>query len=43
LRVARMVQTGDSHPADAIGIQRQFDLYPTLEASIINIGYSTPL
>jgi hypothetical protein len=37
--VERMVQTGNSHPADAIGIQQNFDLYPGLEANIILLNY----
>lgn len=39
LTVERMVQTGTHHPADAIGIQRNFDLYPDLEAAIIEFSY----
>ncbi|MCC6207530.1 MAG: DUF3570 domain-containing protein [Gammaproteobacteria bacterium] len=39
LVLERMVQTGDSHPADAIGIQNNFDLYPELEALIIQLNY----
>lgn len=39
LLVERMTQTGDSHPADAIGIQNNLDLYPDLEAVIIQLNY----
>ena len=39
LKVEYMVQTGDSHPADAIGKQKNFDLYPGLEAYIIQLYY----
>lgn len=39
LLLERMVQTGDSHPADAVGIQNGFDLYPDLEAVIIQLNY----
>ncbi len=39
--VEKMTQTGESHPADAIGIQRNYDLYPTLDATIVQIGYRT--
>lgn len=39
LLLERMVQTGNSHPADAIGIQNNFDLYPDLEAVIIQLNY----
>ena len=41
IRFEKMVQTGESHPADAIGVQRNFDLYPTLDATIVQIGYRT--
>lgn len=41
IRFEKMVQTGESHPADAIGVQRNYDLYPTLDATIVQIGYST--
>lgn len=40
LRYEALVQQGESHPADAIGIQQDYDLYPTLNASIIQLGYS---
>jgi len=33
-------QTGDSHPADAIGLQRQQDLFPVLHTLIIKYVYS---
>lgn len=39
LTVERMVQTGTHHPADAIGIQQNFDLYPDLDAAIIELNY----
>jgi len=39
LLVERMENTGDSHPADAIGIQSNFDLYPDLKAVIIQLNY----
>ena len=38
-RVTYMKQTGNSHPADAIGVQRTLDLYPGLEAVIAQLGY----
>ncbi len=41
IRFEQMTQTGESHPDDAIGIQRNYDLYPTLDATIVQIGYST--
>ncbi len=39
IRVEQMVQQGESSPSDAIGIQHSYDLYPTLNASIIQLGY----
>ncbi len=41
LRAEYMQQTGDSHPADAIGVQRSQDLYPGLQAYIFSLTYST--
>jgi hypothetical protein len=40
LRVESMKQTGDSHPADAIGVQRNFDLFPTINTTIAQITYT---
>lgn len=39
-RVTYMKQTGNSHPADAIGVQRSLDLYPGLDAVIAQLGYT---
>ncbi|MEN8169139.1 MAG: DUF3570 domain-containing protein [Pseudomonadota bacterium] len=39
VRIEQMVQEGESSPADAIGIQQNYDLYPTLTANIIQFGY----
>ena len=33
-------QSGDDHPSDAIGIQKQFDLFPETKAIILQVGYS---
>ncbi|HOX26074.1 MAG TPA: DUF3570 domain-containing protein [Candidatus Krumholzibacteria bacterium] len=33
-------QTGESHPADAIGVLRDYDLFPTVDAFIVQVGYS---
>jgi hypothetical protein len=33
------IESGDSHPSDATGAQRSYDLYPTLYASIIQVDY----
>jgi hypothetical protein len=42
-RATYMKQTGDSHPADAIGVQRSQDLYPGLEAMTYQLGLSLKL
>ncbi len=34
------MQTGDSHPASAVGLQKAYDLFPTLNASIVQVLYS---
>ncbi len=41
LRAELMKQTGDSHPSDAIGALQQLDLYPGLDATILQISYTT--
>jgi hypothetical protein len=40
IRFEKMLQTGESHPADAIGIQKNYDLYPNLDVTILQLGYS---
>ena len=40
VRFEQYKQSGESHPDDAVGIQRNYDLYPTLEATIFQISYS---
>ncbi len=40
LRVESMKQSGDSYPADAIGIQRNYDLFPTINTTIAQITYT---
>jgi hypothetical protein len=42
-RVEYYVQTGDSHPADAIGALRDYDLFPTVDAFIVQVGYQVGL
>lgn len=32
-------QTGESRPNDAVGVQRNYDLFPTLHASILQVDY----
>jgi len=39
-RVEFMQQTGESNPADAIGEQQNHDLYPDLDAIILQFSYS---
>ena len=41
IRIERMTQTGDDHPANAIGVQRNYDLYPQLDVTTLLISYST--
>lgn len=41
LRAEYMQQTGNSHPNDAIGVQRAQDLYPGLEAYIFSLTFTT--
>jgi len=37
-RVMYMHQTGDSHPNDAIGVQKDVNLYPDLDAYMVQLG-----
>lgn len=40
LRAEYYTQKGESRPSSAIGAQRAFDLFPTLDASILQIDYT---
>ena len=40
IRAAYYRQTGESHPAEAVGELRDMDLFPTVEAFIFQVGYS---
>lgn len=40
LRLENYQQQGEAKPADAVGVQRNYDMYPDLDASILQIGYS---
>jgi hypothetical protein len=40
LRMEYYFQTGESHPSDAIGNLKDYDLFPTVDAFIIQVGYS---
>lgn len=39
LRAEYFTQTGESRPKDAVGAQRNYDLFPTLHASILQVEY----
>ena len=39
-KFSTMRQRGDSHPADAVGIQRNLDLYPGLDAAAIQVNWN---
>ncbi len=40
IKLEQMTQTGDSYPADAIGIQKSYNLYPDLEVTMLQLGLS---
>ena len=40
VRAEYLGQFGDGHPAEAVGIQRQFDLFPTVSIGSLLVGYS---
>lgn len=40
VRAEYIRQFGDGHPRDAIGVQRQFDLFPTVGIGSLLVGYS---
>jgi hypothetical protein len=40
VRFEKYTQSGDAHPDDAIGIQNNYDLYPTLKATVFQISFS---
>ena len=40
IRLEYYAQTGDSHPDDAIGALRELDLFPTVDAFVLQAGYS---
>jgi Protein of unknown function (DUF3570) len=39
VRLEYIGQFSDHHPKDAVGVQRQFDLYPTVNTASLVIGY----
>lgn len=40
VRAEYIAQFGDGHPGSAVGIQRQFDLFPTVNIGSLLVGYS---
>ncbi len=40
MRIEQMRQQGESHPGDAVGDLKNRDLFPTLEAAIVQLSYS---
>jgi len=43
LRAEYYTQTGESHPSDAVRVQRGYDLFPTINATILQIEYKFSL
>ena len=39
-RLEYYLQTGESHPSDAIGVLKDYDLYPSVGAIMFQVGYS---
>ncbi len=39
-RLEYYLQTGESHPADAVGVLKDYDLYPSVGAIMFQVGYS---
>ena len=39
VRVEYIGQFSDHHPKDAVGVQRQYDLYPTINTASLVVGY----
>jgi hypothetical protein len=42
-RLEYYMQTGESHPADAFGVLRNYDLFPTVDAIILQVGFNFSL
>jgi len=40
LRVESITQSGNGYPADAIGIQKNYDLFPTINTTVVQITYT---
>ncbi|MEZ4387037.1 MAG: DUF3570 domain-containing protein [Candidatus Krumholzibacteriia bacterium] len=43
VRFEYYAQTGDGRPAEAFGVLRDYDLFPTVDAFIVQVGYSLDL
>jgi hypothetical protein len=40
VRLEYMAQTGPRHPQQAVGVQKQYDLFPPINITILQFGYS---
>ena len=40
MRAEYLAQFGNGHPGQAIGVQRQFDLFPTVNIGSLVVAYS---
>ncbi|WP_455221843.1 DUF3570 domain-containing protein [Kaarinaea lacus] len=40
IRFEKYTQTGDAYPDDAVGIQKNYDLFPALDATIVQVSFS---
>ena len=40
VRAEYILQTGNGHPDEAIGVQKDFDLYPAVNIGTLTVGYS---
>lgn len=41
LNIEQMKQFGNSHPADAVGDQKNYDMFPTVTATMVTLGVRT--
>ncbi len=41
LNIEQMKQSGDSHPANAVGDQKNHDMFPTVTATMVTLGVKT--
>jgi len=40
IRVEKYTQTGNGYPDDAVGIQKDYDLFPVMDATIVQVSFS---